>query len=143
MARYTAGGTAAGAGVALRPVIAVLSAAAVTAIIREVGIFNTTAVACAYKLVRITGGTAGGDLVEAKDRERAPAAECIAKGLWTADATIDEDLGFRLQIGASIGSGGIFTLPAGLETYVGATKGIGLVPIGTGQVCEVYMSWDE
>lgn len=145
MARYSSGMTAAGAGTSLRPIFGLLNTASVTGLIREVGIFNTTTTACTYRLVRFTGGTAGADQTESKLQRDTPTASCVAKGLWTADATIDEDLGYRAVLGAAAGSGTIWTFGAdGLETHdVGTTKGIGLVPVGTGQVCEVYFVWDE
>jgi hypothetical protein len=31
----------------------------------------------------------------------------------------------------------------GIWGDVGATAGIGLVPVGTGQILEVYFGWDE
>jgi hypothetical protein len=109
-----------------------------------VGIWNTTAVACTYRLVSFTGGTPGADQTEHKYRPNAPAAHCVAKGLWTADATVVEDLGYRVVIGASIGSGAMIPFgDNGLETALGATAGIGWVPVGTGQVCEVFIEWDE
>jgi hypothetical protein len=145
MARYQSGMTAAGAGTSLRPVFALLNTASVTGMVREIGMFNTTATECVYRLVRITGGTAGADQTEAKHRRSSPAASCVAKGLWTADATVDEDAGYRFELGAAKGSAAILTFgDTGVETHdVGTTKGIGLVPVGTGQVCEVYLVWDE
>lgn len=145
MARYSCGMTASIAGTSVRPNFGLLNTGSVTGVLREVGIFNTTSTACAYKLVRITGGTAGADQTEMRLRRTAPAASCVAKAGWTADATVDEDLGYRVQLGAAVGSGAILTFGAeGLETHdVGTTKGIGLIPIGTGQICEVYFIWDE
>jgi hypothetical protein len=47
-------------------------------------------------------------------------------------------MGIRADLGAAIGAGAILTFgDNGLEHAVGATKGIGLIPIGTGQVVEV------
>lgn len=144
MARYSAGMTAAGAGTSVRPIFGLLSTAAISALVREIACWNTTATACAFKVVRFTGGTPGADQVESKHRPNSPAASCIAKGLWTADATIVEDTGYRMQLGDAIGAAGILTFgDNGLETALGATAGIGLVPIGTGQVVEVYLAWDE
>jgi len=144
MARYCAGMTAAGAGTSLRPIIGLLSTASVTGCIRMIGIWNTQGIACAYKVVSFTGGTAGAAQVEHKYRVNAPPALCTAFGLWTADATIVEDTGYRVQAGAAVGSGAMFPFgDNGLETAVGSTAGIGLIPIGTGQVCEVYIEWDE
>lgn len=144
MARYAAGMTAAGAGTSVRPIFALLNTAAVSGLIREIGIFNTTNTACAYRVVAITGGTAGADQTETAMRANAPAATCVSKGLWTADATVDADFGYRAELGAAAGAGAILTFGEnGLEHDLGTTKGIGLVPIGTGQVCEVYFVWDE
>lgn len=144
MSRYSAGMTAAGAGVALRPVLGLLSTAAITPVLREVGMFNTTAVACTYRLVTFTGGAAGTGQTERKHRKNSPAATCLVSGLWTTDATIVEDTGYRLVLGTAIGSGAILTFGAeGLEGDLGATAGLGLVPVGVGQICEVYFTWDE
>lgn len=147
MARYSCGMTATIAGVAAtRPIFALLNTASVSGIVREVALWNTTAVACEYRLVRFTGGTAGADQTEAKGRRSAPAASCVAKAGWTADVTsIDEDLGYCMQLGAAIGSSAILAFGGeGLETHdVGTTKGFGIIPIGTGQICKVYVAWDE
>jgi hypothetical protein len=145
MARYSCGMTATIAGTSVLPNFALLNTAAVSGIVREVGLFNTTATACAYRLVRFTGGTAGAEQTEVKHRRSAPAAIVVPRAGWTATATIDEDLGYRLQLGAAVGSAAILSFGAeGIETHdLGTTKGIGFVPIGTGQICEVYFVWDE
>lgn len=144
MARYSAGMTAAGAGTATLPILGILSTATVSPVMREVTIFNTTTSAATYRLVNFTGGTAGAAQTERKHRRNAPAATCAVSGLWTVAATIGEDTGYRAVLGAAIGSGAILTFGAeGLEAELGATSGLGLVPVGTGQVCEVYFTWDE
>lgn len=144
MARYSGGGTATIAGTTLRPNMALSPTASVTGKIREVAIFNTTAVAATYRLVRFTAGTAGTGLVEAKHDPLAATASCTLLAGWTADATIGDDLGYRAALGAAIGSGAIFTFgDTGLVLPVGTTNGIGFVPVGTGQICEVYFVWDE
>lgn len=144
MARYSAGGTAAGAGTNLRPIQGLLGTATVSVILREITWTNTTATACTYRLVNFTGGTAGAGLTERRHRRNAPAATGTAFGLWTADATIGEDTGYRAVIGAGGGNGASLTFGAeGLESELGATSGLGLVPVGTGQVVEVFFVWDE
>jgi hypothetical protein len=144
MARYSAGMTAAGAGTTLRPVFAILSTATVSPILRAVNFFNTTATACTYRLVNFTGGTAGAGQTERKYRRNGPTAICTTFGLWTADATIGEDTGYRAVIGAGAGNGAMITFGAeGLEAELGATSGLGLVPVGTGQICEISFEWDE
>ncbi|MBA3565273.1 MAG: hypothetical protein H0W31_00270 [Actinobacteria bacterium] len=144
MARYSSGMVAAGAGVALRPIFGILSTATVSVQVREIKLVNTTAVVCQYEVVRFTGGTAGTGQAEVKHRPDAPTAIGTVFGLWTADATIVDRTGEIMQLGAAIGSGDIATFgDTGLETALGATAGIGLVPIGTGQVCVVKVTWDE
>lgn len=144
MARYSAGMTAAGAGTTLRPIFAVLATASYAPVLREIGIFNTTGTACTYRLVNFTGGTAGAGQTERKHRRNAPASLGTSFGLWTADATIGEDTGYRAVVGAGAGNGAILTMgDSGLEPELGATSGLGLVPVGTGQICEIYFVWDD
>ena len=144
MARYSAGMTAAGAGTSVRPIFGILGTTTVSPVLREVGLFNTTAVSCIYELVNFTVGTAGTGQTERKFRRNAPTAIATTFGLWTADATIGEHTGYRAILGAAVGSAAILTFGAeGLECELGSTSGLGLVPVGTGQVCEVYFCWDE
>jgi hypothetical protein len=137
--------TAAGAGTSVRPIFAILATAAVRPKLREVGIFNTTGTACTYRLVTLTGGTPGATVTaHAHDLGVLATPTCLAKQLWTADATITTDTGYRAVLGAAAGSGAVFTFgDNGISPALGATLAIGLVPVGTGQVCEVYMVWDE
>lgn len=144
MARYSCGMTATIAGTSLRPIFGLLSTATVTGVLRQVEIWNTTAVEATFKLVRFSGGTAGAAQTERKYRINAPTPSCGCVAGFTADATIDEDLGVRFGLGAAKGSG--VALPFGdygWETSVGATSGIGLIPVGTGQIVEVNFTWDE
>lgn len=145
MPRFSAGMTAAGAGTASRPIFAVLCTSAIAPAIREIGIFNTTATACAYKVVQATGGTAGATVTAfAHDNGVLATPNCLAKQLWTADVSSQLDTGYRVQLGAAIGAGAILTFgDSGLRPAVGSTIALGLIPIGTGQVCEVYIVWDE
>lgn len=145
MARYSAGMTAAGAGTTVRPIFGILATAAVTPQLREIALFNTTAVACTYRLVQVTGGTPGATVTAYPQRNDALATPtCLAKQLWTADATVNSDTGYRMVLGAAIGSGAILTFGSdGVSCAVGATIALALVPVGTGQVCEVTFVWDE
>lgn len=143
MCEHSSGMVATGAGTSLRPIFAVLSTAAITPVLHEVALVNTTAVACTYRLVHFTGGTAGATaLDESRHRANGPPALCLAKDLWTADATIVEDTGYYWHLGAAIGSEKILTF-GGIEGRIGATAGLGLVPVGTGQVCRVTFTWEE
>jgi hypothetical protein len=145
MARYSAGMTAAGAGTSVRPVLGVLATATVTPKIREIAMFNTTATSCVYRLVQVTGGTPGSTVTAyAHEAQSLGTPTCLAKQLWTADATVNSDTGYRMVLGAAVGSAAILTFgDAGLTCAVGSTVALGLIPVGTGQVCEVYVVWDE
>jgi hypothetical protein len=142
MAEYSAGMVAAGAGTTLRPVFGLLSLAATSPVLKEIAVYNTTAVACQYRLVQLTAGTPGATVAARKLRRNAPPALCLAKQLWTADATIGEDLGYTFQLGAAVGSGVVLPI-YDAEGDVGATAALGLVPIGTGQVVIVNFRWAE
>ena len=145
MARFSAGMTAAGAGTTVRPIFGVLCTAAVTPQLREVALFNTTAVACTYRLVVVTGGTPGATVTAFAHRnDSLVTPTCLAKQLWTADASITSDTGYRFVLGAAVGSGVIHAFgDDGLSSILGATVALALVPIGTGQVTEVSFVWDE
>jgi hypothetical protein len=109
-------------------------------------IFNTAAVACSYRLVRYTAGTAGGGAVaETKKRLNAPTAICTVQAGHTADVTVTEDLGYRVFLAAAIGAGAFIPLDPPIETPIaGTTPGIGLVFVsGTAQICEVGYAWTE
>jgi len=135
---------AAGAGTALRPVLGLLSTATITPLLKEFSIYNTTATACQYRLVNFTGGTPGAGQTERRLRRNAPPALCLVSGLWTVDAVIGEDLGYNIQLPAAVGGGAIVPIiGASLEGELGPTSGIGLVPVGTGQICVVNFAWDE
>lgn len=142
MARYSAG-VLTGAGSTTLPVISLYSAAAVTGIITEIGLFNTTATAVAVKLVRLTTtGTQGTGLTEAANRPNAPAASCAAFTTHTGAPTLGADLGYRASLGAAVGSGVVWT--PNLETLVGTANGIGvIVENGTGQALQAYIKWEE
>lgn len=144
MADYTCGMTASIAGTTVRPILSIAGSSTVSGILTSFSIWNTTATQCAFRLVRFTGGTAGTGQTEVKARLTAPAAICAVSAGHTADVTVSEDLGYRVYLPAAIGAGAIVPLGTGIETPTsGTTPGIGLVSIGTGQICEVSFAWYE
>lgn len=145
--RYSTG-VRTGAGSTTLPIISLYNAAAVSGILREIQLWNTTAVAVSLVLVRLSStGTQGAALVESKHRRNGPAASCTAFTTHTVAPTILEtDLGYRCTLGAAVGAGVIWTFGSeGLETGdVGVANGIGvIVATGTGQVCDATIVWDE
>ena len=145
MARYSTG-VLTGAGSTTLPIISLYSIAAVSPVIREVGLTNTTATAVAEKLAYLTSaGTQGTGLTETKYRDGAAAASATGFTTHTAGPTIGGDLGYRAQLGASVGSGVIWTFgEQGITPPVGTANGVGVVvENGTGQAIQAYMAWDE
>ncbi len=150
MPRFGAG-TLTGAGSTTLPLMSLYSAASSVGALREVGVFNTTAVAVAVKLVRLdTKGTQGAGLVEARHNPKRPAALCTAFTTHTVNPALGDDLGYRAQLGAAIGSGLVWSfgedgLVIGPEDAAEQDIfGIGLIiATGTGQACEAYFVWDE
>lgn len=145
MARYSIAGRGTVVGTSLRGMFSLFATASVGAKVREIGVFNTTAVALAVALARFTAATnVGTGLTEAEYDENAPAPSCTGFAGHTGDGTVGQV--FRqASIGAAIGSGMIWTFgDTGLVIQPGTANGIGIiVPTGTGQICDYYMDWDE
>ena len=150
MPRFSAG-VLTTAGTAARPMMSIWSHAAATGVLREVGVFNTTATAVALFLTRLTAvGTAGALITEAAHNPRKALPLCTVNTTHTADATLGEDLGYRTVLGAAVGSGVIWTFgDDGIsidkaDAVAAVTNGIGLIlENGTGQACQAYFVWDE
>jgi hypothetical protein len=150
MPRFSAGDRTA-AGSTTLPIISIYSGAATTGVIREIGVFNTTATAVELYLCRLTStGTQGAGLTEARHNPKKVAAACTAHTTHSVLPTLGDDLGYRGVLGAAIGSGVIWTfgddglLISAADAVEAVSNGIGvLVENGTGQVCQAYIVWDE
>jgi hypothetical protein len=146
MARFSTGARSAGAGSATLPIGSLYSAATIRPIIREIGVFNTTAVAVALVLRRLTTtGTQGAALTEDEmaPNGSVPAATGFNTHTVTPTGSAVESIGYRCQLGAAVGSGVIWTFGEGLYVPIGVASGVGIVPVGTGQICDFYFVWDE
>jgi hypothetical protein len=149
MARYAAAWRTAGAGSATLPMASVYAQATGALWLVEVGVFNTTALALAISLKRFSSlGTVGAVVpgVGYEEQEVNVTTKGIAADTHTGTAptAVAGELR-RASIGASIGSGVIWTFGGrGLYIPSGTANGVGLIPItGTGQICDVYFSWDS
>ena len=145
MARYSIAGRSTVVGTTLRAMASLFSTAAVTARIVEVGVFNTTSTAVAVSLVRFTNATGvGAGLTESKHRPESPAATCTGFAGHTADGAVGDTLAYA-SLGAAVGSGVIWTFgDSGVFTLIGTANGVGLIcPVGTGQICDYTVTWDE
>lgn len=113
--------------------------------IREIGVFNTTAVACAVAIARATAaGTQGAGLTEVCESDDSHAIIATGFNTHTADATIAASQR-QASLAAAIGSGLIWTWGPGefvLDKLT--TAGVVIVcPTGTGQHLDFWIVWDE
>jgi hypothetical protein len=143
--RYTAGTISSGAGTAARPIGSLFAIASRGGYLREVGAFNTTTTSLTIRLARCsTVGTAGTGLTENYWNTNDDAPDMTAFDTHSADATVGAGALRYARLGASIGSGVIWTFEyPGLYIGPGTNSGIGIVPDGTGQVLNWYMDWME
>lgn len=145
MARQAAAYRATGAGSATLPMASLYASSTGAIWLVEVGITNTTVTAVEMSLSRVsTTGTQGSAVTATYEEDD---ANFTAKGDPRQTHTVAPTLGTevrRASIGASIGSGVIWTFGGrGLKIPSGTTNGIALLPlVGTGQICDVYWSWD-
>ena len=146
MARFSVEERSTGPGSATLPVASLFSVAAGNPRVREIGIFNTTAVACTFRIVKLTAaGTVGAALTELCHDVGAYTALCQGFNTHTVAPTIASGGAGRAALGAAIGSGMIWTFGGeeGLSVPVGTANGIGIIPVGTGQIVDFYIVWDE
>lgn len=113
--------------------------------IREIGVWNTTAVACAVAIVRATAtgtkGSAGTAVCMSDDSNVAIATVATTH---TADATVGAAIK-QASLGAAIGAAVIWTWDPG-ELIVNNLTTAGVVitcPTGTGQQLDFYINWTE
>ncbi len=119
--------------------------AAVTPVIREIGVFNTTTTACAVALVRATSvGTQGAALTEVCETDNVHVAVATGFNTHTADPAVGAAMR-QASLGAAIGSGVVFTFgDNGLIIPAATTAGVVITcPTGTAQHLDFYISWDE
>lgn len=142
--RHSIAGRATVVGTTLRAMASLFATASVGGKLREVGVFNTTAVALAVSLVRFTNATGVGAGLTEVDYDPANPAQLTGFAGHTADGAVGSP--FRqASLGAAIGSGVIWTFgDSGILVPVGTANGIGIIcPTGTGQICDYYFDWDD
>jgi hypothetical protein len=147
MARFAVSGRTTIAGTSVLPNVSLYSVTTVRPVVREVGLFNTTAVAVCVALYRLTSAaTQGAALVEVSETDPVQVALATAFAGHTAGTPVGTNLELRrASLGAAIGSGIIWTFgDRGLEIPNTTADGVGvIVPTGTGQILDYYISWDE
>ncbi len=147
MARYSAFVNTA-AGSTTLPIMSLYAPAGNDLVLREVGVFNTTttAVVANLKLVRLAStGTQGAAITANLFNPGGPAATGNPRTTHTVAPTLGTDIA-AMVAGAAVGSGTILTFygeSGGLRIVAGTANGVGILPLGTGQICSAYMIWDE
>jgi hypothetical protein len=121
----------------------VYATAALKPRIKEIGVFNTTAVACAVAVNRASAtGTQGAGLTEVCLDDDSHTVIATGFNTHTADATVGAAIR-QASLGAAIGSGVIFTFED-LVLDNATTAGIVITcPTGTGQHLDFYIEWLE
>jgi hypothetical protein len=144
VARFSISGRATIAGTSALPLVSLYATAGVRPTIVEVGVFNTTSTALAVALNRLsTTGTQGAGLTEVA--EDSPDHTAVATGFagHTVGPTVGGEIR-RATLAATVGAGVIWTFSPGLEIGAATTNALGLlIPTGTGQVLDYYVSWIE
>lgn len=148
MARFSSAWRTAGAGSTTLPIGGLMSVAGCRPRLVEVGVFNTTATACSVALRRVTAvGTAGSTQSVVYESDSAQTALGTPKDTWTVTPTFVAGNLRVGSLGAAIGSAVIWTFggPAG-GLIIPNTTGDGIVvsvQTGTGQICDISLTWDE
>jgi hypothetical protein len=149
MSRYAAAYRVTTAATALLPMASIYATAAVTPVVVEVGVFNTTATALNVGLCRLTTAGTSSAVVGVYETDSAQAPISTPRNSHSSTGPTISGVPIRLtDLGAAIGAGLIWTFGNGPNTGIvipaGTANGIGLyTPNGTGQVCDVYWVWDE
>lgn len=144
--RASAGWRTGGAGSTTLPIASLFATAALRPRIREVGVFNTTTTAVAIALRRATAvGTAGAGQTEVYEDDESQTPVATAFDTHSVAPTFVTGNVRVAPLGAAIGAGVIWTFGGnGLVIPQGTGNGVVVVPLtGTGQICDVYFSWDE
>ena len=147
MARTAVGYRTTGVGSATLPTTSIYSLGTGDCWLVEVGITNTAAVAFQISLARLTSaGTQGASAGTVTYEEGATnlTAKWAAVQAHTVLPTLGPDVR-RASIGASVGSGVIFTFGGrGLLLPSGTANGLGLISlVGAAQLADVYWSVDQ
>ena len=144
MGRFS-GGLLTTAGSVTNPIVSLYAVAGSGGRLMEVHLFNTTTTAVQLRLMRITtAGTKPAATADGEYDENSPPALMQFHGTHTSTGpTLGTEIK-RVELGATIGSGIIWTFGAyGLVIPLGVGNAIGVVPVGTGQACSANFVWEE
>lgn len=149
MARFSAAFRSTGAGSATLPLGSIYATAAVRPRVVEVGVFNSTANAVTVALVRLSAGTGtkGAAITVVYEDDNSQAAVTTAANTHTVTPTTISAPLRQASLGAAIGSGVIWTFGGGKTPGLiipnTTNDALGIVAVGTGQICDLNFTWDE
>ena len=145
MARFAVAGRSTVAGTAARAIASVFATTGVRPKIIEVGAFNTTGTAVAVAVCRFTNATGvGAGLTEICLDDVVQTAVSTGFAGHTADGAVTASVR-QATLGAAAGSGIIWTFGGrGLQIDALTSAGVGIIcPVGTGQILDYYIEWEE
>jgi len=144
--RQGAGWRTTGAGSATLPMASLYASSTGGLWLVEVGVTNTatTAFECSLKRVTTAGTQGAAQTVTYEENDGNFTAKGDPRDTHTVAPTLVGGEVRRASIGASVGSGIIWTFGGrGLFIPSGTANGVALMPMtGTGQISDVYFSWD-
>lgn len=145
MARFAIAERSTTAGSSTLPLFSIFCGANDNIKIREIGVFNTTTTAVSLALRRYTAqGTPGTGLTEmGYDLDSVATATAFAAHP-SAGPTITTGFLRACTLGAAAGAAMVWTFgDSGLIVPKGTASGIGITSVGTGQLIDFYLDWDE
>lgn len=146
MALFNAAYRTTAAATSLLPMASIYATAGVRPQIIEIGIFNTTATAVNVALCRLTTAGTSSAVTAIYGSDDSQTASSTPRNTHSSTGpTISTGIIRAASLGAAIGSGVIWTFgDNALVIPAATTNGIGIyTPNGTGQICDVYISWSE
>jgi hypothetical protein len=145
MARYSAAFRSTGAGSTTLPIGGLMAQASTPLWVVEVWITNTTTTAYSCGLRRVTAvGTPGAAQTVQYEENDTGTLKGDPRDTWTVPPTFATGALRNAAIGASVGSGDVFTFGSrGLYVPPGTGNGVVVVPItGASQISDLTFVWD-
>jgi hypothetical protein len=133
-----------GAGSATLPIASIYGVTTTDTVrVLEIGVFNSTVTACQIQLRRVsTTGTQGAAQTEVCEESLTYVPLAQVFDTHTVAPTLVAGIIRSASLGAAIGSGVIWTFK-GIAIDKLTTSGLAIIPVGTGQICDIHISWYE
>jgi hypothetical protein len=145
MARYSAAWRSTGAGSTTLPIGGLMAQASTPLWVVEIWVTNTTTTAfsCCVRRITVVQTPGAAQTVQYEENDTGT-LKGDPRDTWTVGPTLSTGALRNAAIGASIGSGDVFTFGGrGLYIPPGTGNGIGVLPItGAGQISDLTFVWD-